>query len=507
MNQVKIGAILSYVVIILNMLIGVLYTPILTSKLGQSEYGLYSLVTTIISYLTILDFGFGNAIIIYTAKYRANKQKEQEQRLHGMFFVIYVIIGIVAGIIGVILCFNVKNLFSATMSSEELHKAKILMGILTFNLIATFPLSIFTSIITAYEKFIFAKIINIIRIILNPLIVILLLNMGYGSIALVILTTVLNIFTLIMNYLYCKNKLNIKLKFGKFDKVLFTSIASLSIWVFLNSIVDKVNWSVDQFVLGIVSGTSEVAIYSVAASLITMYINFSVAISGVLLPKIAIMQEKNEDDKKFSEIFIKTGRIQYILMALITTGFILFGREFINLLWVGPEYDKSYFVVLILMIPTLIPLIQNVGLNILQVKNQYKFRVIVLFILAILNVIISIVLARLCGSIGAALGTAIITILGAGIFMNIFYYRKTKINIPVFWKNIFKLTIPIIIVMFIAILLKKIFVIDNSVKLLVGILLYTIAYSLLIWSLGMNEYEKKLIINPIKKLLKREGKL
>ena len=73
------GAILSYAIIVVNMLVGILYTPILTAKLGQSEYGLYSLVTAVISYLTILDFGFGNAIIIYTTKYRVSKQKEKEE--------------------------------------------------------------------------------------------------------------------------------------------------------------------------------------------------------------------------------------------------------------------------------------------------------------------------------------------------------------------------------------------------------------------------------------------
>ena len=109
-SQVKIGAILSYVVIALNMLIGVAYTPILTSSLGQSEYGLYSIVSSVISYLTILDFGFGNAIIIYTAKYKAKNEKENEQKLHGMFFIIYTIIGVIAALVGVFLTLNVNFL-------------------------------------------------------------------------------------------------------------------------------------------------------------------------------------------------------------------------------------------------------------------------------------------------------------------------------------------------------------------------------------------------------------
>ena len=502
-NQIKTGVILSYAVIVLNMVIGIIYTPLLTEKLGQSEYGLYSLVTTIISYLTILDFGFGNSIIIYTAKYRANNQKDTEQKLHGMFFVIYTIIGFIAGVVGILLWANVDKLFGATMTAQELEKAKILMGILTFNMVITFPFSIFSSIITAYEKFIFAKVLNIIRIVLNPIITIILLKLGYKSIALVILTTILNIAVLLTNFLYCRIKLNIRLKFGKIDKGILFSIMSLSIWVFLNSIIDKVNWSLDQFVLGIVSGTSEVAIYSVASNLITMYINFSVAISGVLLPRIATMQENNASNEEFTEVFIKTGRIQYILMALITSGFILFGREFIDITWVGIEYDKAYFIALILMIPTLIPLIQNVGLNILQVKKQYKFRVIILFLLAIVNVGISIGLSKVYGGIGAAIGTAIITLLGAVMFMNIFYYKKTKIDIPKFWKNIAKLTIPVIIACIIGIVQKSLFNIDSTAKLITQIIAYATIYAILMWLLGMNTYEKNLIKEPLKKMLKK----
>ena len=90
-NQRKIGAVLSYVTIIANTLIQLLYTPFLIRKLGQSEYGLFSLVSSIIGYLTVLDLGFGNAIIVHTAKYRAKGELKKEQKLHGMFRVIYII--------------------------------------------------------------------------------------------------------------------------------------------------------------------------------------------------------------------------------------------------------------------------------------------------------------------------------------------------------------------------------------------------------------------------------
>ena len=71
-NQLKAGALLNYIVILLNLVVGLLYTPFMLRMMGQSEYGLYSLVASIISYLTVLDLGIGNAVIRYTAKYRAN---------------------------------------------------------------------------------------------------------------------------------------------------------------------------------------------------------------------------------------------------------------------------------------------------------------------------------------------------------------------------------------------------------------------------------------------------
>lgn len=503
-KEIKIGAILSYVIIVVNMLIGILYTPILTAKLGQTEYGLYSLVTSVISYLTILDFGFGNAIIIYTTRYRNKNEKDKEQKLHGMFFIIYTIIGIIAGIIGTILWLNVDKLFGNSMSVDELSKAKVLMGILTFNLAMTFPLSIFSSIITSYEKFVYSKVLNLIRIILNPIVMLVLLNFGIKSVGLVILVTVLNITTLILNFIYCKTKLKIKLKFGKIDFKLLKEIMAYSVWIFLNSIMDKINWSLDQFVLGIYSGSIAVAIYSVASQLNQMYVNFSTAISGVLLPRVTKMENNNASNEEFTDIFIKTGRIQYIVMALIISGFILYGKEFINMMWVGSEYSESYIIACILMLPSTIPLIQNVGLNILQAKNKYKFRVIVLIIFAIVNVCISIVLAKIYGGVGAALGTAISTILGQVIFMNIFYQKKIGINIIEFWKNILRMSIPMVFVIILTIIIKIVVPINSDITLIAQILLYTLIYSFAVYKFSINDYEKQLILKPINKIFRRK---
>ena len=93
-NQLKAGVVLNYVVIFLNTVVGLLYTPYMLRMMGQSEYGLYSLVASVIAYLTVLDLGFGNAIVRYTAKFRAEKKTEEQYEMFGMFFLLYLVIGI-----------------------------------------------------------------------------------------------------------------------------------------------------------------------------------------------------------------------------------------------------------------------------------------------------------------------------------------------------------------------------------------------------------------------------
>ena len=148
-SQMKAGAALNYVVLGLNSLVGLLYTPYLLRMLGQSEYGLYSLVASVVAYLTIMDFGFGNAIIRYTARFRAEGNVGKQESMFGMFALIYSVIGLVAMAAGLVLVFNAESLFSASMTQVELSRARTMLLILTFNLAFTFPLSIFGSIITA----------------------------------------------------------------------------------------------------------------------------------------------------------------------------------------------------------------------------------------------------------------------------------------------------------------------------------------------------------------------
>lgn len=498
----KLGAILSYISIIVSTLVQLVYTPFLIRSLGQSEYGLYSIVSSIIGYLTVLDLGFGNAIVVYTAKYRAQKKNKEEQKLHGMFMAIYTIIGVIATIIGIILFALVPNLFGDSMNQTEISEMKIMMLILTFNLAISFPFSIYQSIINSYEKFTFQKVMNILSTLLKPVFMIPLLFMGYKSVAMSVVITIVNIIIMLSNYFYCRNKLSTKIKYSGIDKILFKEIFAYSFYIFLNAIVDKINWSVDNFILGAICGTVVTSVYAVASQVNALFINLSTAVSGVLLPKMSKMVANNASDRELSNEFTKVGRIQYLIIFLMASGLTLFGKEFF-IAWAGPEYVEAYYIALILTIPLAFPLIQNLGISILQAKNLHKFRSILYVIIALFNVAISIPLAKIYGGIGAASGTAFSLIVGNIIIINIYYYKKVHLDILDFWKNIIKMTIPYIVPIAIILVLMHFVVLHGFISVLVYGVIYTFMYAIVSYYFVMNSYEKNFIHSIINKIKRR----
>lgn len=498
-NQLKAGAILSYVSIGLSNVIALLYTPFMLRMMGQSEYGLYSLVASVIAYLTILDLGFGSAIVRYTAKFRAENKVKEQYEMFGMFFILYSFIGLVTIIIGLGLYYNVDTLFDISMTTDELGKIKIMMLLMVFNLAFTFPMSVWGAIISAYENFIFQRLINIVRIILNPLIMIILLLIGYRAIGMVVITTLFNVITLLINWWYCRNRLHIHVYFGKFNWTFLREISTFSFWIFLGAIMDRIYWSTGQFVLGIYAGAASVAVYAVAIQFQGIYMGFSTAISGVFLPKITAMSAKENGDQYISDLFIRMGRLQYIILMFILGGFILFGRQFI-ILWAGSDYEEAYWISLLFLIPLTVPLIQNLGIIVLQARNKMKFRSVLYVIISLCSLGISIPLARQYGGIGCAIGTATALVIGQIIIMNIYYSKRVGLDIITFWKEIAKMTLaPALLVIFSMYVIHDI-VFNSPGILIIYILVFSIIYLFLLWFIIMNSYERNLFINPIKKI-------
>ena len=235
---------------------------------------------------------------------------------------------------------------------------------------------------------------------------------------------------------------------------------------------------------------------------------FSTSVSGVFTPRIhKIVNATKEDNakqrKELTELFTKVGRIQFLILGLISTGIIFFGDYFIIHIWAGEGYGNAYYVSLLLILPASIALIQNLGIEVQRAENKHQVRSIIYAAMAIINLIASIFLCQLYGAIGSAIGTAFSLIVANGLIMNIYYHKRCNIDIIYFWKNMRKpvvaLTLPIIL----GLLIDYFYEIDSITSFFICVVLYTVVYCVSMWLIGMNNYEKNLILKPIGKLLKR----
>lgn len=497
-NQIKGGVILSYLSLIVGNVVSIIYTPIMIRLLGQSEYGLYNLVASFVSYLGLLSFGFDNTYLRYYTQYKETKSKDKVASLNGMFLIIFSFIGVFAGLCGMVLRQYSDAIFGSNLASSELETAKTLMLLLVLNIAIAFPSNLFTIYINANEEFIFNKLVSMIKTVVNPFIVLPLLLMGYKSVALVSVTLAFSIIVFIINIIYCFKKLDFSFQLSGFDFTVFKGIATFSFFVFLGEIVDEINWQLDKFLLGRYCGTVAVAVYGVASSLSLYYRQFSIAISNVFAPRVNRIVATSNDDKALTDLMIKVGRAQFIVLSVVAVGFVFCGREFCCL-WAGDDYADSYMITVALMIPSTIPLIQNVGISVLTARNKHKFRSVAYFFIALGNAMLSIPLCQIMQGLGCAIGTGISMIIGNGLIINL-YYKKLGIDIGKFWSSIMSLAKGLIPMVVVGVLLSIFKMEFGWIDLFLRVLVLIIAYGVGMLLIGFNSEEKTMVRSKFKKM-------
>lgn len=504
--QLRLGSILSYLQIFVGIAVNLLFTPLMIRSLGQNEYGLYNTIASTISVISLLNLGFSSGYIKFFAVYKKNNETEKIAKLNGMFLIIFSVLGLIAFACGIFLVFNLRLVFNTGLTNSEYSIARVLMLLLSVNLAISFPMTVFTCIISANERFVFLKTIGIIKTVLGPMISIPLLLLGLGSIPMVLVTVSVSVLTDTLYIYYVIRKLHNKFVFRRFEKRVVRDLFVFTFFIAVNLIVDQINWNIDNILLARFKGTTATAIYSVGYALFTYYQLFSMSISGVFTPKIHDIIVQNKEDKhalsgEISDLFIKVGRIQFAVLGLLLTGIVFFGKDFIQKIWAGEEYLESYYVIVILASSATIALIQNTGIEVQRALNKHKFRSVIYLIMASLNLILSIFLCQRFGPVGSTIGTAISLLLANGLIMNIYYQKKCFINIKLFWKNILSMSKFLIIPIIFGIIYFNLF--SFSIRsFVVGIIAYSIIYVASYILFGMNNYEKNLYLSIIKAVKK-----
>ena len=510
-NQLKAGSVLSYAQMGVGMLIQLVYTPVMIRLLGQSEYGLYNTVASAISVLSLLSLGFNSGYVRYYSIYKKEDNRDAISKLNGLYILVFTIIGVVALVCGLFLTFHLNLVFDTGLTADEYSIARVLMLLLTVNLSLSFPMSVFSNIISSHERFVFLKLVGMIKTVFGPLITLPLLLAGFRSIAMVSVTVSLNLVADALYFYFVVFRLKEKFVFRDFEKGIFRELFTYTVFIAMNTVIDQINWNIDKLLLGRFKGTSSVAVYSVGYTLYYCYHMFSTSISNVFAPRIHKLVYDTKDNadrqrKVLTDLFTRVGRIQFLVLGLIASGIVFFGRFFIVGIWAGEGYGNAYYVALLLVIPSSIALIQNIGIEIQRAENKHRFRSIAYFVMALINLGMSIVLCQKYGEIGSAIGTAASLIIANGLIMNVYYHKKCNIDIIFFIKNIIRLSLGLILPVAFGILLNKYGFVKSVPTFIIGVAAYTAVYCASMWLLAMNAYEKDLLLKPASKLIKKRVK-
>ena len=501
MNQRKAGVILSYLSILANSIVMLIYIPMLLHFLTKGQYGIYQLMGSIVAYLSIMDFGLAGTTTRYLSQAMAIGDTKKSNDIISTSYTLYLIIACIILVIGTIFYFCISPVYSNTLTVEELVLAKKIFVVMLFNFTIIIPANIFIAVINSYERFIFIKSINLIKVVFQPFVVWAILSYEASALNVVLVQSFFIVTVVIINYLYCRYKLKIRFYINLKHKQLVKSLTKFSFFIFLHSIMDQVYWRVGHLILGAVSGSLAVANYAIAMQVAIFTNTLPVTVGSVFLPKISAIIASNKDLTEIDKIFCKLGRLQFNIVLLFFLGFVLLGKVFF-ILWIGNDggYEVCYFVSLLIIFGYIVDVTQSVGNSILQALNKHPFRAYVYVVMAILNILLSIVLAKKYGEIGCAFSTMFCLLLGPGVIIN-WYYNKIGLNIKFFWKNLINIFGSAIVSFIVAILLWKIYPLTNTwISFLAHGIIFVSIYSCFSWMLALNSYEKDLIRIPLNNL-------
>ena len=501
-KEIKKGAVLAYVLIVVNTLYGLFFTPFLILHLGDGEYGVYKIISSFVGSMTVLDLGIGSTMLRYTAKFYAHSDYESLNNFFAMGMIQAAILSAVMLIVSVIMYGFIDSAYGNSLTPGELSKAKQLFVLFTAILVlSTFEKVIF-GVISGCEHYAFANFMKLFRIAGKVILSYLILSRIADSAYLLYIEIFLLVFTMIVQILYIGKTAGVKIKYDHWDMKLFKSSLKYTVLMFIQSLAVQFNGNLDNMVIGSIVSAAAVTVYSIGLQLYNMYEQFALAFSDMLLPTVSKQVAEGANNRQLENTVIKIGRLEFTALGAALCGFIIIGKEFITL-WLGESYTFAWVVGVILMIPTTVPLIQNVCLSILRAQNKMQFRTWVVCIMALFNLVVTIVGVRFFGPLAACVGTAV-GLIGANIIaMNIYYVKIIGLNIFRVFKEILSRTWLCCLIASGALYISDTLIQHSSwLFWIIKVFIFVLVYGITLLAYGFNKSEKEVLLGRVFKLFR-----
>jgi O-antigen/teichoic acid export membrane protein len=395
---------MNYLVTGTELLIGIFMLPFNVSHLGQSAYGLWVLVASVTIYFSMLDLGYGVAQVRFAAKYRAQGDARALNEIASTMFCVFSGIGLLAFTIAILVTLNLERFFPLTATQARTGQTVLLF--LSAYVALGFPFSVFGGIVNGFQRQYLNGVVAFVTALLVAAVNVIVLVAGYGLPELVAATTgvrILSYFAYALNAYRVFPALRIRPSY--FKPYRLREITGFSVFILIIDLANKLNYSTDAIVVGAFLGTSAVAIWAVAQRLVEIVQRITDQLNAVLFPVVVDSSTVQRIDR-LQTLLIQGTRLSLGMVVPLATVLGLIARPLV-LLWVGPQFAESVNVIYILSIVVALRVGNATSAVVLKGSGLHRFLAFSNLSMALGNLMLSVLLVRVYGLIGVALGTLI----------------------------------------------------------------------------------------------------
>jgi O-antigen/teichoic acid export membrane protein len=407
-----------------TLVVGIALPPIILHRLGDEAFGLWILIFSFTGYYGIFDLGIRSSIVKHVAEFEATGDRDRLTRLVNVSVFVYGCVALVLLIVVGIGALYFDAIFH--ISAKYQQTARILFLMVGSGVALGFPLSVFAGILEGIQQFSLLNLTQAVTTLLRALLIVLALNHGMGIISIAFVTVV---FPLLSYVIYAwKVMLTVPLKFGIqfLDRTTFQRTFHYSFFSFISMVAFRLRFQTDAIIIGAMISTSAVTYFSIGSKLID-YPFLLVGGLTQIIPAMSSQFDAVGSVERLRKLFILGSRACALIVFPISAVLLILGRSVIDV-WVGPKYESSYVILIILLVPTVLADIQATSRQMLYGMGRHKALALVNVGEGIVNVVMSIILIRYWGIVGDALGTAIPLTLTSLFFL--LPYSCRLLNVP-----------------------------------------------------------------------------
>lgn len=434
----------SWLGVVLTFLVGIFLSPFLLHKLGDDAFGLWILIFSITGYYGICDFGIRSTIVKYVAQFEASGDREQLTHIVNVSIAVYSCVALALLFVVSISALYLNALFR--ISPGFLHTAKLLFLMVGTAIAFGFPLSVFTGILEGLQKFYFVNVIQAVTTLLRVLLIVLALNHGLGLLTVAFITVML---PLVSYGIYAWRVMRtVPLQFGArfVRRSTFRLMFRYSYLSFISNVAFRLRFQTDAIIIGAMLSASAITYFSIGSKLVSYSLLFITGVGEVLTPMFSQLHAIN-DQRRLRKLFVLGNRACALIVLPISAALLILGKSVIDV-WVGPRYESSYIILVILVVPSILCYVQGGSRQMLYGIGEHKVLAIISLVEGIVNVILSVVLIHYWGIVGDALGTAIPLALTSVFFLPQYVCRLLGFPLKEFVREAYlipvALTVPLV---------------------------------------------------------------